>query len=153
MTARTYRRTAGTRILAALCLVVLIAAAVSVAADAGAMPAFFVLLGLALVAALNFAAAFGDRITLDERGIEIANVWLARVGRRARRVAWDDIASLREHHGPRPGGSHAAPRAIFLGVRAGRRLVLDSLEDFDEVIRTVRDQSGRRPDGQQPAVQ
>jgi hypothetical protein len=143
MAARTYRRTAGTRILAALCLVLFVAATVSAASGAGATPGFFILLGLASIAALNVAAAFGDRITLDDCGIEVANPWLARTGRRARRVAWDDVASIREHHGLRPGGRDAAPRAIFLGVRAGRRLVLDSLEDFDEVIRTVRARTGQ----------
>jgi hypothetical protein len=153
MPPRTHRRSTGSRCLAVVVLAILIAAAIAAASGAprpgagdaapwrpgaGAPWAVDVLFGLAILAALNCVAAFGDRVTLDERGIEVRNVWLAWAGRRSRRVAWEDITWIREHHGLRPSGRDAAPRAIFLGVRSGRRLVLDALEDFDAVIRVVR---------------
>ncbi len=143
--ARTYRRTAGTRILAAAGLAILTGSTIAAGSRTGVTLSFFVLAALSLIAAMNAATAFGDRVTLDDQGIAIANAWLARVGRRPRRVAWEDILSLREHRGLRPGGADIAPRAIFLEVRSGRRLVIDSLQDFDAVVRTVRDRLSTPP--------
>ena len=143
--ARTYRRTTGTRILAAACLAILAGSTIATASRIGVSLSCFVLGALSLLAVMNAATAFGDRVTLDDRGIAIANAWLARLGRGPRRVAWEDILSLREHHGLRPGGTDHAPRAIFMEVKSGRRLVIDSLQDFDAVVRTVRDRLSTPP--------
>jgi len=146
--ARTYRRSAGTRVVAVTCVALLVAAAASVIATSGITDGFLVLAGLALLSVVNLAGAMADRITLDAHGIEQDNAWLRRLGlRRPRRVAWDDIVRLREHHRRRAvpaggGSSGASPAALFLTLRSGRRMVIDSLERYDEAVVTIRRHCG-----------
>jgi hypothetical protein len=98
----------------------------------------FSLLGLlALLSLVNLITSWGDRLLLDADGIEQRNLMLARLGVRPRRLAWSEIAEVREHRGPASGRSSGAPRALVLVPRSGKRMVLDSLERYDELIRAV----------------
>ena len=155
--ARTYRRSFGTRVVAVTCVALLAAAAASVAATAGITTGFLMLAGLALLSVVNLAGALADRITLDDAGIEQDNRWLRSLGlRRPRRIAWDDIVRVREHRRARTvpaGGDPAAasPAALFLTPRAGRRMVIDSLERYDEAVATIRSRCARGGPAGDPA--
>jgi hypothetical protein len=135
---RVYRRTLGTRLLAGACAALLTSGALAAAINSGLSGGVLFLAALALLSLANLVTAFGDRYTLSEQGIEYGNRLLRPLGRAPRRVAWGDIERLREHHRRRPGGAASAPSALFLTTRSGRRLVLDSLERYDEVLATVR---------------
>ncbi len=138
MTGRVHRRSGGTRALAASCAALLVAGAASLWAASGPTTGALVSTALALLAIANLVTALADRYTLGEDGIEYRNDLLCRLGRRPRRVAWDEIVGVREHHRLRAGRPEPRPSALFLTLRSGRRLVLDSLEDYDEVLRAVR---------------
>lgn len=133
---RTYRRSRGTRFLGAGAAALLVGAAISHVSSAGLRPGLLVIGLLALLSLANLVSAWGDRFTLSEGGIEYRNTLLARCGVRPRRLAWDEIVQVREHR--RLSDRGGPPRAVFLIPRSGRRLVLDALEDYDEVLRTVR---------------
>jgi hypothetical protein len=135
---RVHRRSAGTRALAAGCAILFAAGAVSFWAASGPTAGALVSAALALLALANLVTALADRYTLGEDGIEYRNDLLCRLGRRPRRVAWSEIVAVREHHRLRAGRPELRPSAVFLTLRSGRRLVLDSLEDYDEVLRAVR---------------
>ncbi|HEU4403341.1 MAG TPA: hypothetical protein VFT43_14685 [Candidatus Polarisedimenticolia bacterium] len=136
--ARTFRRTAGARLLGAACALLFTGAAISRAGAAGFTAGFALMGALAVLSLVNLAGAFADRYTLDAGGIEYRNAILALVGRGHRRVAWDDVIQVREHRRLRAGRPEDRPSAIILTPRSGRRLVLDSLQDYDEVVRAVR---------------
>lgn len=138
---RVFRRSTGARVVGTACALLFTGGAVSAAAGAGAGPAFFVLLGLAALSLVNLAGAWADRFILDDGGIEVRNAVWERCGKRPRRVAWADVAGVREHRRPGAGASDA-PTALFLTPRTGRRLVLDALRDFDEARRLVRHHCG-----------
>ncbi len=106
---------------------------------------FLVIGALTLLSLVNLTTAWGDRIRIDQQGIEQSNVLLALLGAPPRRVAWEEITTIREHR-RRSGGRAPGPlRALILIPRSGRRMILDSLERFDEVLGEVR---GRFPSPQ-----
>jgi len=141
--ARTYRRSLGTRVLSAVAALLFVAAAASGLWTAGAGAAGLALAALAGLSLANLVSAFWDRVTLGEDGIEYRNALLARLGVPPRRIAWEEVEEVREHRRPAREGDGGAPRAVFLIPRAGRRIVLDSLEKFDEVRSTVRARCGQ----------
>lgn len=133
---RTYRRTTGTRALSAVCAMLFLGGAASVLAASGPTAWFFVLAALAIASLASLISAFADRYTLSETGIEYSNAFLLRLGVRPRRVAWDQVVRVREPRRPGVGAErHAGP--LFLLLRSGRRMVLDSLQDYEEIRRTV----------------
>jgi hypothetical protein len=139
---RVYRRTIGTRILGGACALLFGGGAISVLLSSGPTTGFFVLLALAILSLFNLAGAWADLYVLDDNGIEYRNAVLARLGRRPRRVAWEDVIEVREHRRLRAGSREDQPSAVFLILRAGGRLPLDSLQDFDEILKTVRHHCG-----------
>jgi hypothetical protein len=134
---RTFRRSLSIR-LVSLLTTLAFAFALAVRLAAGEVRGGFwvvaVLLGLSLVGLIG---AWGDRVRLDEDGVEVRNVLWSLLRRPGRRLAWRDVVAVHEHRRIRPGGGEAPVSALFLVPRAGRRLVLDSLRDFDEVLRLV----------------
>ena len=135
---RTFRRTAGTRLLSAACALLFVAATISVAAASGITAGFFVLSGLSLLSLANALGAWADRYTLGAAGIEYRNTLLALFGARSRLVRWDEVVQVREHRALRLGRLEPRASAVFLVLRSGRRVVLDSLSDFDDVLVAVR---------------
>ena len=99
---------------------------------------FFVLASLALASLASLISAFADRYTLSETGIEYSNSLLLRLGVRPRRVAWDQVVQVKEPRRPGAGGAEARSGPLFLVLRSGRKMVLDSLQDYDEIRRAVR---------------
>ncbi len=140
---RAYRRSPGTRILAILCALLFVGAAASYAATYGPTAWCAVLAGMALLSLCNLVTACADRFVIGADGIVYRNAILARLGQRARRVGWDEVIGVREHHRLRAGRPEERPSALFLTLRSGRRMVLDSLEDLDEILLTVRQRCGR----------
>jgi len=135
--ARTFRRAAGARAVSAGCALLFVAGTVSVGATSGLTPGLFVLAGLSLLCLANAAGAWADRYTLDETGIEYRNALLARLGARPRLVPWEDVVQVREHRALRFGRLEPQASALFLVLRSGRRMVLDSLADFEDVLSAV----------------
>lgn len=135
-----YRRSFGIRALSVACLLVFSCMECAHLSSGGRLLSFGgILLGALSLAGL--AASFlnlGDRYALDERGIRYENLLLARLGiRLSRAVAWSDVRSMRIHHGIRFGMREEHPSALFLDVAGGRRFVIDSVEDFDEIQRLI----------------
>lgn len=139
---RAYHRTTGTRILGGACVLLFGGGAISVLRSSGPTAGFCVLLALLIMSLINLAGVWADRYVLDEEGIEYRNSLWARLGRRPRRVAWEDVIAVREHRRLRAGSREDQPSAVFLILRAGGRLPLDSLQDFDEILKTVRHHCG-----------
>ncbi len=139
---RTYRRSAGTRIVGAGCALLFTGGAASFAVTNGATPGVVVLAGLALLSLVNLITACADRYTLSEAGIEYRNGLVSRLGGRPRRVAWSEVVRVREHRRLRASRSDAPPSALFLTLRSGGRIVLDSLENYDDILKTVRQRCG-----------
>ncbi|HZN02120.1 MAG TPA: hypothetical protein VFD06_00895 [Candidatus Polarisedimenticolia bacterium] len=138
---RTFRRSLSARVVSVTALVLfgLAVATRTVSGDLGA--GYFILVALVLVSIAGMVSAWGDRITIDAAGVETRNVLLARLpgfGRRSRRrLGWNDILRVQEHR--RPGSDPKdPPRALFLVPVRGRRLALDSIESFDQVLALVR---------------
>ena len=131
--ARTFHRTAGSRAVSSACAVLFVGAAVWTGATEGVTRAFLVLAGLALMSLASFLGAWADRYTVGEEGIEYRNVLLERLGARPRRTPWSDVVAVREHRGLRFGRVEPHASALFLALRSGRRVVLDSLADFEAV--------------------
>jgi len=132
-----YRRNAATRMVAVAVAALFVSGAISSLILSGPGTGFILLALLALLALLNLITSWGDRLLLDGDGLEQRNLFLMRLGVRPRRLLWSDIAELREHRGPGAGRTSGAPRALVLVPRSGKRMVLDSLERYDEVIRAV----------------
>ena len=146
--ARTFRRSLSARLVSVTALVLfsLAIATRTVSGDFGA--GYFILAALVLVSIAGVVSAWGDRVTIDHAGVEARNLFLSRLpgfGARARRrLAWNEVLRVQEHR--RPGSdTRDLPRALFLVPYRGRRLALDSLEGFDEVIRLVRQRMTSRP--------
>jgi hypothetical protein len=133
---RTFRRTVGTRLLSAACALLFLAATISVA-TAGVTAGLFVLSGLSLLSLANVMGAWADRYTLSPAGIEYRNGLLTLFGARPRLVRWDEVVQVREHRTLRLGRLESRASAVFLILRSGRRIVLDSLADFDDVLAAV----------------
>ncbi len=136
----TYRRSRETRILSAGCALFFAVLEITHLSTGGSLLSgggLFLILLLA-VGVGGGLLKFGDRYRIDEEGIEYSNPLLARFGiRLGRRVAWQEVTSMRIHRSIRHGARDDKPAALFLQVRSGPRLVLDSLERFDEVVRRV----------------
>ena len=96
---------------------------------------------LAVLTAISLLACLlhlGDRYGIDERGIRYANPLMARMGLALERsVAWSEIRSMRAHHGIRFGTREEHPSALFLEIVGGGRFVIDSVEGFDEIHRSI----------------
>jgi hypothetical protein len=131
--ARTFHRSTGARAISSTCALLFVAGSVSTGAMAGVTPAFFVLAGLSLMSLASLLGAWADRYTLGEAGIEYRNLLLTRLGARPRFIPWSDVVGVREHRGLRFGRLEPHASALFLALRSGRRLVLDSLADFEAV--------------------
>jgi len=103
-------------------------------------------LGLCLVISAGASLLnLGDLYRIDDEGIGYANPLLARLGLRlGRRIAWRDVVSVRVHRGLSHGREEERPIALFLTLASGRRFVIDSVEDFDEVRRLVSEHVGGR---------
>ena len=128
---RTFRRSLSIRVLSLLTTLFLAGAVASrlLARELG--PGLWVIALLAVVGLIGVIGSWGDRIRLDEEGVEVRNPLWSLLRLPGRRLAWRDVVAVREHRRPRPGGE-APVSALFLVPRAGRRLVLDSLADFEE---------------------
>lgn len=146
--ARTFRRAAGTRILSALCAALFVSGAASMGATAGLTTGTLVVGLLGLLSLANLVTAYADRVTLDASGIECRNLLLSRLGVPPRRASWGEVVHVREHRRFKAGRVEEDPSALFLTLRSGRRLVIDSLEDYDEVLRIVRRRSAAARPGQ-----
>jgi hypothetical protein len=130
---RTFRRSLTAR-LASLVALLLFGATVAARVAAGETDTgAAILAGLALLSLIGVIGAWGDRVTIDADGVVSRNVILSWYTR----LAWSDVLRVQEHR--RPGAPDTeSPRALFLVPVRGRRLALDSLQDFDEACRLVR---------------
>ncbi len=135
---RTFRRSPGQRFLSVACAAIFLGGAVSMLLEGGLTIGASILLTLALLSLANLTGAYADRYTLGESGVLYENRLLGILGVRPRRLEWEDIERVREHRRLRFGRPDASPSALFLFPRSGRRMVLDSLERFDEVLDIVR---------------
>jgi hypothetical protein len=142
--ARTFRRSLTAR-LASLTALLLFGVAVSVRLAARETGwGLAILAGFAVLSLVGVMGAWGDRVTIDAEGVVSRNVLMSRFSRRdgrdrfaSRSLAWSEVVRVQEHR--RPGASDSEPpRALFLVPARGRRLALDSLQDFDEACRLVR---------------
>jgi hypothetical protein len=138
---RTFRRSTSSRLIGSACALLFGGGAIAAAAAPGATTAFYVLLGLSALSLFNLVGVWADRYTLDETGIEQRNILLCRFGVRARRIGWEEIVGVREVFPLRRDRGGGAPTAVFLTLRGGRRLVLDSLHRFDDLLATLRRRS------------
>ena len=143
---RIFRRSLSIRILSLLTALFLSGAAVARLAAGEAGAGFWIVALLAVLSLIGFIGAWGDRIRLDDEGVEVRNPLWSLLGLPARRLAWRDIVAVREHRRLRPGAGEAPVTALFLVPRTGRRLVLDSLERFEEVRAMVGGLSTRPSD-------
>ena len=135
---RTYRRTLGTLLVAGLCVLLFAGGAVSCFLSAGASPLFLVLTGLAILGAANLVGAVADRYTLGEEGIEYRSGLMSLFGRPPRKISWRDVSRAREHRGLRDANPSRSAGAVVLTLRSGGRIVLDSLQNFEEILAEVR---------------
>lgn len=140
----TFRRSAGTRVVSAGCALLFAAGMIAVGVTSGLTAGFLVLSCLTLLSLANALGAWADRYTLGAAGIEYRNTLLAILGARPRMVPWDEVVQVREHRSVRFGRLEPRASALFLVLRSGRRLVLDSLENFDEVLSAVHRHCGTR---------
>ena len=147
---QTYRRNAATRMVGVAAAALFVSGSISSLILSGPGAGFAFLGLLALLSLVNLVTSWGDRLNLDTEGIEQRNLLLTRLGVRPRRLAWSEITEVREHRGPASGRSSGAPRALVLASRSGQRMILDSLERYDEVIRAVAE---RVPGAQEAAAE
>ena len=135
---RVARRSVAARVTAIAGAALLATAAVSIGATSGVSPGLVLVALAALVALGNLAAAWGDRYRFDGEGFEYRNFILQRLGFPPRRVAWNDVERVWEHRRPAAGGTGTGrPAALFLRLRSGRRIVLDSLEEYEAIAAAV----------------
>lgn len=134
---RVYRRSTGSRLVGSASALLFFGGALS-AATAGATLACLVLIGLSAISLVNLVGVWADRYVLDDAGIEYGNLLLLRLGVRPRRAAWEEIRDVREVRPLRRGREEGPPTALFLTLRSGRRMVLDSIEGFSELMESVR---------------
>ena len=137
---RTFRRTLGMRLLSVACTLLFGSLEADHLATGGRLLSFGGV-ALALLFVLSLCASLlnmGDRYRIDDEGIGYANPLLARLGVRVdRRIAWRDVVSVRAHRPLSHGAREEKPGALFLDLASGRRFVIDSVENFDEVRRLV----------------
>ena len=148
--ARTYRRSLGFRLLSVGCAALFVGGAVSFMLQSGLTAGALALATLAFLSLINLIGAYADRYSFGESEIVYENGLLRLIGVRPRRLAWEDVVRVREHRRLHLGRPESNPSVLFLFPRTGRRLVLDSLEEFDEVLRTVRQRCRSAPDAAPP---
>jgi hypothetical protein len=149
---RTFRRSLWARLVSVVALLLFGLGLAQRTSSAPPGIGWFVLFGLTVASLGGVVSAWGDRVTIDARGVEARNIFLAKLGNRppfaARRLAWAEVIRVQEHR--RPGASPVdPPRALFLVSARKRRLALDSLEDFETVValvRAARERTKPRPD-------
>ena len=141
---RTYRRTGGTRLVSAGCALLFVAGTLSVGATSGLGTGFFILSGLSILSLANALGAWADRYTLGPSGLEYRNALLALLGVRPRLVPWEEVVQVREHRSQRFGRLEPQASALFLVLRSGRRVVLDSLQDFETLKSAIHGYCGPR---------
>ena len=141
---RTFRRTAGTRIVSAGSALLFVGGTISVGATSGLGAGFFVLSGLSILSLANALGAWADRYTLGAAGLEYRNTLLGLFGARPRLVPWEEVVQVREHRSLRFGRLEPQASALFLVLRSGRRVVLDSLQDFEALKSAVHEHCGSR---------
>jgi hypothetical protein len=129
---RTFRRSLSVRILSLVTTLFLAGAAGARISERDLGAGFWIIALLALVSLIGLIGAWGDRVHLDGEGVEIRNVLWSLLRLPGRRLAWRDVVAVREHRRLRAGDGEAPVSALFLVPRSGRRLVLDSLQNFDE---------------------
>jgi hypothetical protein len=141
---RVFRRTWTTRIVGAAGAALFTGGALAFVAGGRPAAATLALAALAVLSLVNLAGAWADRFVFDALGFEHRNVLYQRLGVPARRVAWGDIERVWQHRRPLLGAATSArPTALFLRLRSGRRVVLDSLEDFETILAIVERHAGR----------
>jgi hypothetical protein len=134
---RTFRRSLAARAVSLVALLTFGLGLVTRSSSAPAGIGWWVLFALTAASLAGVVSAWGDRVTIDARGVETRSLFAGR------RLAWSEIVRIQEHR--RPGASPSdPPRALFLVPAQGRRLALDSLEDFETVVARVREFSSRR---------
>ena len=127
--ARRFRRSLSARVTSLLAFLLFGVALLwrLLAGDLGA--GILAVAALALVGAFGVAGAFGDRVVIDARGVAIENRLWQRLGRAPRRIAWEEVAGLRDH--ARPSAIDATRiAAVFVVPRRGRPLPIDTIEDL-----------------------
>ena len=137
-TERTYRRTGGTRFLSLFCTLFFGGTTVSILTGHG--PGWGAVLAgsLTVLSVASTVTAFADRFTISDSAIVYRNLLLEHAGVRPRTLCWTDVVHVREHRRMQFGRADSRPSAVFLVPRKGRRMVLDALQDFDEVLDAVR---------------
>ncbi|HEV8375168.1 MAG TPA: hypothetical protein VGR38_02910 [Candidatus Polarisedimenticolia bacterium] len=148
-----YRRSFGMRALSLGSLLLFALLEYAHLASGGKLLTFGGLL-LATLVSLSCIATIlnlGDRYGVDDQGIQYANVLLSRLGLSLeRRVAWEEVVSVRAYHSLRFGVREDHPSALFLSLTSGKRFVVDSVERFDEIHRDVVSRATRAASGRAP---
>jgi len=85
-----------------------------------------------VVSAFLTVSNYGDRIVVDEEGIQVRNPVFERLGWKPKGVAWDDIEGLREHRS----------KTLFIRPRKGRRIVLDSVAGYKDLAQEIQRRTG-----------
>jgi len=146
----TYRRSLGIRALSLACLILFTLLGFAHFFSGGRFLSFGGLL-LSILFALSLVATLlnlGDRYRIDDQGIQYANPLVARLGLSLdRKVAWPEIVTMRPFRGIRMGVREEKVSALFLTVAGGRRFVIDSVENFEEVQRVIATRLGGIPQG------
>ena len=155
-TLKTFRRSVGTRLLSVGCVALFAALEIyHLATGGGAASLGGILLGGLLAISVGATVLnLGDRYRVDEEGIGYANPLLARLGLRLdRRVAWREVVSVRAHRGLKHGVKEEKASALFLTLASGRRFVIDSVDEIEEIHRLVASHLPARaaPDAAAPA--
>jgi hypothetical protein len=144
---RTFRRSIAARAVSVVAALMFGSALAGRTAAGDFGTGWFVVLGLTLLSLAGVVSAWGDRVTIGPGGVASRNLFLSVLtgGRppfAGRALGWGDIVRVQEHR--RPGSAPAdPPRALFLVPATGKRLALDSLENFDEVVTLVRTNTRR----------
>lgn len=103
---------------------------VLLAVEGGATLGWLVVGTVAALSAFATFANFGERVRVDEQGIEATNVLSERLGlARARRAAWADVLGAVDQEGD----------TWFVEVKDQRRWVLDRLDGHEELAQIFRD--------------
>jgi len=135
---RVYRRTLTTRIVGAAAAALFVGGAIAMAANGRPTAGAIAMAALAVLSLVNLAGAWADRYVFDDDGFEHRNALFQWLGVQARRVAWVEVERVWQHRRPLLGAATSShPTALFLRLRSGRRVVLDSLEDIGEILATV----------------
>ncbi len=137
---KVFRRSFGVRALSVGCALLFAALWAYHFAAGGTLlsPGGLVPMLLLLLSAGASLLNLGDRYLLDDEGIRYRNPLLSRLGLRVDRGAsWEEVVSVRTHRGLGHGSRESHPGALFLDLSSGRRIVIDSVERFEELRRLI----------------